>query len=226
MSPFSGALDLIFGGDPETWSIAATTLGFSAWSTLFAALPGTAFGFALALGRFPFRRALVSVVGALTALPTVVIGLAVYSLISRSGPLGDLGWLFEPEGVILGQAVLALPVVTYAAYAGLSKLDPRFGETLRTLGAGPWRRLAATACEARLVLAGAAVSAFGRVTGEVGVSMMLGGNIRFHTRTMTTAIALDASKGEFERALSLGILLLAIALAVNAAVHALVRRDA
>ncbi len=226
MSPFSGAFDLIFGGDAETWSIAATTLRFSAWSTLFATLPGTAAGFALALGRFPFRRALVAAVGALTALPTVVIGLAVYSLISRSGPLGSLGWLFEPEGVILGQAVLALPVVTYAAYAGLSKLDPRFGETLRTLGAGPWRRLAATAYEARLVLAGAAVGAFGRVTGEVGVSMMLGGNIRFHTRTMTTAIALDASKGEFERALSLGILLLAIALAVNAVVHALVRRDA
>ena len=225
MSPFREALDLLLGGDAETWSIAATTLRFSAWSTLFASIPGAALGFALALGRFPFRRALVSVIGALTALPTVVIGLAVYSLISRSGPFGELGWLFEPQGVILGQTVLALPVVAYGSYAALSKLDPRFVETLATLGVGPWRRLAVTAFESRLALASAAVGAFGRVTGEVGVSMMLGGNIRFHTRTMTTAIALDASKGEFERALSLGILLLAIALAINAAVHALVRRD-
>lgn len=225
MNPFLGALELILSGDREIFLIAGTTLRFSFWSTAFSTLPGLALGILLANHRFPGRRAAAAVVSSLTALPTVVIGLFVYSLISRSGPLGRLGWLFAPPGVVLGQTLLALPVVVSLVYTGLSKLDARFTETLVTLGAGRLRRLASTLFEAKYVLASALLNAFGRVTGEVGVSMMLGGNIRWYTRTMTTTIALDTSKGEFERALSLGILLLSISLSINAMVHAAVKHE-
>jgi len=225
MSPFLGALELLLSGDKEIFLIAGTSLRFSFWSTIFSTLPGVALGITLANSVFPGRRAVVAVVSSLTALPTVVIGLFVYSFLSRSGPLGGLGWLFAPQGVVLGQTLLALPIVVSLVYTGLSKLDARFSETLVTLGAGRFRRLLATLYEAKYVLASALLNAFGRVTGEVGVSMMLGGNIRWYTRTMTTTIALDTSKGEFERALSLGLLLLSISLAINALVHAAVKHD-
>jgi tungstate transport system permease protein len=215
------AFHLLFSGDGETWGIVERSLRFSFCSTILSLLPGLPLGFALAIGRFRGRRMAVSLVNALTAVPTVVIGLAVYSLISRSGPMGSLGWLFAPPGVVMGQSFLALPVVASLSYAGLSKLDPRFHETLATLGTRPLLRLLVTIREARTVLIAAAVAAFGRVTGEVGVSMMLGGNIRNLTRTMTTAIALDAAKGDFEIAISLGLVLLAIALAVNVSIHLL-----
>lgn len=226
MNPFLGAIELLLSGDRETFLIAGTSLRFSFWSTVFSTLPGVILGIALASSRFPGRRAIAAVISSLTALPTVVIGLFVYSFISRSGPLGRLGWLFAPQGVILGQALLALPIVVNLVYTGLSKLDARFSETLITLGAGPARRFLATLSEARYVLASALLNAFGRVTGEVGVSMMLGGNIRWYTRTMTTSIALDSSKGEYEQALSLGILLLAASLIINALVHMAVKHEA
>lgn len=220
--PLLDAFRLLASGDPETWGIVGRSLGFAVQATLFSVLPGLPVGAALAsMPDSRARRALAAVVHALTALPTVVIGLAVYSLISRSGPMGSLGFLFAPAGVVMGQAFLATPVVASLTYAGLTKLDPRFHETLATFGAGTWTRIGATLREARAVLGAALVVAFGRVIGEVGVSMMLGGNIRFSTRTMTTAIALDAAKGEFERAVSLGLVLLAVALAVNLALHAL-----
>jgi tungstate transport system permease protein len=216
------AFRLLFAADPETWGIVWRSLRFALLSTFFSVLPGVPAGAAIALmPRSPARRLCSAAVNALTAVPTVVIGLAVYSLISRSGPLGSFGFLFAPPGVVIGQSFLATPVVASVTYAGLAKLDPRFHETLATLGAGPWMRLTATLREAQAVLVAALVVAFGRVTGEVGVSMMLGGNIRFSTRTMTTAIALDASKGEFERAISLGVVLLVIAVAVNILVHTL-----
>jgi len=219
------AFVLLFSGDPETWGVVGRSLRFSLFATLFSVLPGVPAGVALASRNFRGRRGLVAAVNSLTALPTVVIGLFAYSLISRSGPMGGLNWLYAPAGVILGQSFLAFPVVASLTYAGLSKLDPRFRETLLTLGSGPLSRITATVRESRAVLVAALVAAFGRVTGEVGVSMMLGGNIRFSTRTMTTAIALDASKGEFERAISLGLVLLALALAINLAVHALARHE-
>ena len=217
---------LLVSGDAETWGIVWRSLRFSFFSTLFALVPGIPAGVALGTRAFRGRRSLVAVLNALMALPTVVIGLLVYALISRSGPLGFLDLMYSPGGVVLGQAFLAFPVVASLTQAGLSKLDPRFRETILSLGAGPWRRLASTLFEARAVLVAAVVTAFGRVTGEVGVSMMLGGNIRFSTRTMTTAIALDAAKGEFERAVSLGLVLLAVALGVNLFLHALSPREA
>jgi tungstate transport system permease protein len=217
------AFALLVRGDRETWWTIATTLRFSFWSTLASAVPGVPLGALLFLGRFRGKRAAVALVNAIMAVPTVVIGLFVYSFISRSGPLGQLNLLYAPGGVILGQAVLAFPLVAAMTYTGLQKLDHRYYETLLTLGAGPVRRLAAIMREGRYVIVQAILAAFGRVTGEVGVSMMLGGNIRWYTRTMTTTIALDAGKGEFERALSLGLALLALALAVNFLSHLVVR---
>lgn len=219
------AFVLIFSGDAETWGIVVRSLRFSLFSTFFAILPGIPLGILLAGKGSRAARTGIALVNALTALPTVVIGLFVYSLISRSGPLGDAGFLYAPAGVIMGQAFLAAPVVASLTCAGLSKLDPRFGETIVSLGASPAMRFRATIRETRALIAAAVVTAFGRVTGEVGVSMMLGGNIRFSTRTMTTAIALDAAKGEFERAISLGLVLLAVAVAVNLAVHSLAREE-
>jgi len=219
------AVSLLAGGDRETWWTVATSLRFSLWSTLFAVIPGVPLGAALFLGRFRGKRAAVALVNAVMAVPTVVVGLFVYSFISRSGPLGSLGLLYSPGGVVLGQTALAFPLVAAMSYTGLQKLDPRYNETLLTLGAGPWRRMIAIVREGRYVITQAVLAAFGRVTGEVGVSMMLGGNIRWYTRTMTTTIALDASKGEFERALSLGFMLLAIALVVNFLSHLAVRDE-
>jgi tungstate transport system permease protein len=219
------AFALLLGGEAETWGIVGRSLGFAFFSTVFSFLPGVLAGFAAASLRPRWKRPAAAFLNALTALPTVVVGLFVYSLISRSGPLGFLVFLYAPAGVVMGQTFLALPIVASLVYAGLSKLDPRFRETLLTLGAGRWRRLLATAREARSVLVAALVAAFGRVAGEVGVCMMLGGNIRGSTRTMTTAIALDASKGEFERAMALGLVLFALAVAVNLGVHALAPRE-
>jgi tungstate transport system permease protein len=220
------AFVLLLTGESETWSIVGRSLGFAFFSTLFSFLPGALLGFAASALRPGRRRTAAAFLNALTALPTVVMGLFVYSLISRSGPLGSLGFLFAPAGIILGQTFLALPIVASLVYAGLSKLDPRFRETLRTLGAGPARRFIATAREARSILVAALVAAFGRVSGEVGVAMMLGGNIRGLTRTMTTAIALDAAKGDFERAMALGVILFLLAILINLAVHALAPREA
>jgi len=217
------AFALLVRGDRETWWTIATTLRFSFWSTLASTVPGVPLGALLFLGRFRGKRAAVALVNAIMAVPTVVVGLFVYSFISRSGPFGHLNLLYAPGGVILGQAVLAFPLVAAMTYTGLHKLDHRYYETLLTLGAGPLRRLAAIMREGRYVIVQSILAAFGRVTGEVGVSMMLGGNIRWYTRTMTTTIALDAGKGEFERALSLGLALLVLALAVNFLSHLVVR---
>jgi tungstate transport system permease protein len=219
------AFGLLLTGESETWSIIGRSIGFAFCSTIFSFVPGVLLGFAASSLRSKWRRGAAAVINALTAIPTVVVGLFVYSLISRSGPLGFLGFLYAPGGVVMGQTFLATPIVASLSYAGLAKLDPRFRETLLTLGAGRWRRLIATAREARTLMVAAVVSAFGRVTGEVGVCMMLGGNIRGTTRTMTTAIALDASKGDFEIATALGIVLFFLAVFVNLAVHALAPRE-
>jgi tungstate transport system permease protein len=225
MEALREALELLFRGDKETWWTVGTTLRFSTLSTLFSFLPGAPLGAALYLGRFRGKKAAVALVNASMAVPTVVVGLFVYSLISRRGILGNLNLLYAPAGVVMGQALLALPLVIAITFTGLQKLDPRYHETLLTLGAGPIRRLAAILREGRFVLLQALLGAFGRVTGEVGVSMMLGGNIRWYTRTMTTTIALDAGKGEFEQALSLGLILLAMALLVNFLTHLAVSDD-
>jgi tungstate transport system permease protein len=215
------AFELLLRGDAETWGIIGRSLVFSFFATLFSLIPGIPLGVFIAWKASRGRRLLASFVHAISALPTVVIGLFVYAFLSRSGPLGFLGFLYAPAGVVIGQFFLAMPLVVSVTYAGLARLDPRFKETLETFDAPLLLKFFTTIREAKIAILSSVVLAFGRVTGEVGVSMMLGGNIRGSTRTMTTAIALDAAKGEFERAISLGLVLLIVAVAVNVTVNGL-----
>jgi tungstate transport system permease protein len=223
--PFAKALHLLVTGDREVWFITGTSLRFGLSSTLIACVPGIPLGVLIALKRFRFRRALLAVLNTLMALPTVVVGLLVYSLISRSGPLGSLGILFSPPAVVIGQAILALPIVLSMTSSSLSRLDPLFPEVLATLGAGRRQILWMSVREARGAVLAACLAAFGRVLGEVGAAMMLGGNIRWYTRTITTAIALETSKGDFALGLALGFILMVVALGVNALMHLVVKHE-
>ena len=223
--PFAQAFHLLATGDREVWFITGTSLRFGLFSTLIACVPGIPLGVLIALKRFRLRRPLLAVLNTLMALPTVVVGLLVYSLISRSGPLGALGILFTPPAVVIGQAILALPIVLSMTASSLSRLDPLFPEVLTTLGAGRRQILWMSVREARGPVLAACLAAFGRVLGEVGAAMMLGGNIRGYTRTITTAIALETSKGEFALGLALGIILMAVALLVNALMHLVVKHE-
>ncbi len=219
------AFRLLASGDRELYFIAFTSVRFAAASTCLSAALALPAGVLLGLKEFAGKRAVVTVLNTLMALPTVVVGLAVYSLLTRTGPLGTLRLLFTPAAVIGGQTVLAFPIITALVYGALSKVDPRLPETLVTLGGSTRHLFWMTLREARLAILSALVAGFGRVIGEVGVSMMLGGNIRWYTRTITTAVALETSKGEFELGLALGFVLLAIALGVNAFLHWAVRRE-
>lgn len=222
--PFVRAFQLIISGDPEVYFICRTSLSLSFLSTVCAALFSIPLGILLHYREFPGKRPVVAFLHGLMALPTVVIGLFVYSLLSRSGPFGFMSLLFRPTAVVLGQIVLIFPVLVSLVHTGLSKMDLRFRETLTTLGAREWDLHIATLREARFVFLAALLMGFGRAIGEVGIAMMLGGNIRGYTRTMTTAIALETSKGDFELALALGIVLMALALGINMALHGVVKR--
>ncbi|MGM0675551.1 MAG: ABC transporter permease [Spirochaetota bacterium] len=216
---------LIVSGDRELFAIAFNSVRFSVLSTMITSMLAIPLGTVIALREFPGKRMTVAVFNTLMAMPTVVVGLLVYSFLSRSGPLGQWGLLFTPAAIIVGQAVLAFPIVTSLVYGGLSRLDEELTETLVTFGASNLQMLLKILSEARIAILSAVLSGFGRVIGEVGVSMMLGGNIRWYTRTMTTALALETQKGAFALALALGIILIIIAFAVNAALSWMVRRE-
>ena len=180
-----------------------------------AGIVGLPIGAALALARFPGRTAIIVIVNTLMGFPPVVAGLAIFLLLSRSGPLGGFGLLFTQGGMILGQAVLGLPVIVAFALTTFERADPRLAETARVLGAGRAQLLLTVFRELRFGLTAAVVAGFGRVIAEVGSALMVGGNIEGVTRTMTTAIALETSKGEFAQGIALGIVLIVLALLVN-----------
>ncbi len=209
------AITLIFNLDVEVRTAVWTSLYTSSTAILFASLIGIPTGLWLGLSRFRGRRILVTLLNTLMALPTVVIGLLLFGLLSRQGPLGSWGLLFTPVAMILGQMVLATPIVANLVLAAVAGADRRILPTLLTLGASPFQATIQLLKEIRFGIMAAIIAGFGRVIAEVGVAMMLGGNIRGVTRTMTTAIALETSKGEFAFGLSLGIILLAVALMVN-----------
>ncbi|MBI5568341.1 MAG: ABC transporter permease [Desulfomonile tiedjei] len=184
-------------------------------STLIASLIGVPFGLVLAVTEFRGKSAILVVLNTLMALPTVVVGLFFYGLLSRQGPLGAAGILYTPTGIALGLTVLALPTVVNLVIAAIRHLDPRLFLTVKLLGATVAQQGWMILKEGRYAVLAAIVVAFGRVISEVGIAMMLGGNIRGFTRTMTTAIALETSKGEFALGLALGMVLLGVALLVN-----------
>lgn len=213
---FSNALSLLLNMDDATMSAIEVTLISTSYAMAAAMLMGLPLGFALGYFDFPGKRTLRLISDTLLAFPTVLIGLIVYAFITYRGPLGQFGLLFTIPGMAIGQTVLALPIVVSWVAQAVEGLDPRCRETLLTLGAGPLQLAWLTLQELRYQIAMVCVTAFGRVVTEVGVAMMLGGNIRYATRTMTTAISLETSKGEFAQGIALGLVLLLIAFLVNA----------
>jgi len=209
------AFQLLLSLDAEVLTAVWTSLYTSAAAIVLAAGIGVPVGTALGMGRFPGRRAALTFLNTLMALPTVVVGLILYGFFIRQGPLGTWGLLFTPLAMIAGQMVLAIPIVANYTVAAVAGADPRILTTALTLGAGPLRAAWQLLLEVRFGVMAAVVAGFGRVIAEVGVAMMLGGNIRGYTRTMTTAIALETSKGEFAFGLALGLVLMAVALVVN-----------
>ncbi|HDR46838.1 MAG TPA: ABC transporter permease subunit [Geoalkalibacter subterraneus] len=209
------ALRLVFTGDRDVMHAVWTSLYTSVTAIVLASIMAVPLGAGIGLGRFWGRRAVLTGLNTLMALPTVVIGLVLFGFFSRQGPLGSLGLLFTPSALIIGQMVLALPIVVNYTVAAVAGADPRIMPTALTLGAGRLRAVWQLLLEIRFGIIAAIVAGFGRVIAEVGVAMMLGGNIRGYTRTMTTAIALETSKGEFAFGLALGIVLIAVALMVN-----------
>ena len=219
------ALRMIAAADPHVVAAVWASLRFSVASTLLASAIGIPIGALLALGRFRLQRLVVAVLDTLLALPTVVVGLFVYALLCRQGPGGELGLLFTPYAIVIGQTVLIVPVVAALSRSAIASVDTAFARSALTLGAGHLRVWQVVLREARPGILAACVTAYGRVIGEVGVSMMLGGNIAGYTRTITTVIALETRKGEFALALALGIILLVLAFAVNLAVRLLAGRE-
>jgi tungstate transport system permease protein len=213
------AIALIISADKEVIFISMTSLSMAVTSTIIATIPALLLGTALSINKFPGKSIIIIILNSLMAMPTVVIGLLIYSLISRSGPLGQFGLLFTPWAIIIGQSVLSFPIITSLIYSALSKISIELPETLDTFGTSKITKLYMIFRESRIAVLSAILSGFGRVIGEVGVSMMLGGNIRWFTRTITTTIALETSKGEFELALALGLILILISLTVNTILH-------
>jgi tungstate transport system permease protein len=220
----SAALSLILGMDPEVLGAVWTSLYTSATAIMLAALVGIPAGTLLGLGRFAGRRMTLTLLNTSMALPTVVVGLVIYGFLSRQGPLGEWGLLFTPMAMIIGQTVLAVPIVANYTVAAVTGADSRIMSTALTLGAGYLRAARQLLYEVRFGVMAAVVAGFGRVIAEVGVAMMLGGNIRGYTRTMTTAIALETSKGEFAFGLALGLVLMTVALIVNLFLNLLQQR--
>ncbi|HDQ93529.1 MAG TPA: ABC transporter permease subunit [Synergistetes bacterium] len=221
---FITAFRILFSGQKETYSAIFTTLKVSTFSITFTLAAGVPLGFMLGYYSFPGKRSLRAVVDTLLALPTVVVGLLVYAFISRSGPLGDLGLLFSLKGVAIGQFFLGLPIVVSLTASATEQIEKSVRMTLMTLGASPGQIAASSLWECRYSVVAAAMTAYSRIISEVGVSMMIGGNIKWHTRTITTAIALETGKGQFAEGIALGVVLLGIAFAVNAVVSVSRRR--
>ena len=210
------AFVLLFSGDPALWTIVWVSVKTSLIALLIAAPLAVFLGYAIASRNFFGRRIVVWLSQAALSLPTVLIGLLLYLLLSRQGPLGSFQWLFTQSGIIAGQALIAMPVLVAFTLAAVQAADPRLRETAIALGASRWRVMWTILHETRFGVMAAIITGFGRVIAEVGGAMMIGGNIEGVTRTITTAIALETSKGEFAQGIALGVVLMTIALVLNA----------
>jgi tungstate transport system permease protein len=213
---FATAVDLMLALDPNFLEIVALSLKLALSSVLLSAVLGLPLGAWLALARFPGRDAVVVLFNALMGLPPVVAGLGVYLLLSRSGPLGGLGLLFTPTAMVLAQTVLIVPIIASLARQTVEDLAAEYDEQLRSLGSSTLRAVPTLLWDGRFSLVTALLAGFGRATAEVGAILIVGGNIAHVTRTMTTAIALETSKGDLALALGLGVVLIALTLLLNA----------
>jgi len=220
-SAFSTAASLVLTADPAVMRIVALSLQVSFTATLIAAFIGLPLGALLAVARFPGRGVVLAALNALMGLPPVLCGLLVYLALSRSGPLGSFGLLFTPSAMVIAQTVLITPILAALARQVLEGLWEEYAEQLRSFGAGPARAVPTLLWDGRFALLTVLLAGFGRASAEVGAVMIVGGNIDGFTRVMTTAIALETSKGDLPIALALGMILMAIVLAVNATAQAL-----
>jgi tungstate transport system permease protein len=211
------ALHLVLSADPALYAVVKLSLAVSLCAVLCAALIGIPAGALLALSRFPGRTSLIVAVNAMMGLPPVVIGLAVFLALSRSGPLGFLGILFTPQAMIVAQTILVTPIIAALTRQTIEDLWAEYKDELTAMNVGPLARVATLVWEARFSLVTAMLAGFGRAAAEVGAVIIVGGNIDGFTRTMTTAIALETSKGNLSLAVGLGIVLMAIIIGVNAA---------
>jgi tungstate transport system permease protein len=211
------ALHLVLSADPALFAVVKLSLAVSLCAVLCAALIGIPAGALLALSRFPGRTSLIVAVNAMMGLPPVVIGLAVFLALSRSGPLGFLGILFTPQAMIVAQTILVTPIIAALTRQTIEDLWAEYKDELTAMNVGPLARVATLVWEARFSLVTAMLAGFGRAAAEVGAVIIVGGNIDGFTRTMTTAIALETSKGNLSLAVGLGIVLMAIIIGVNAA---------
>ena len=221
---FFQAFSLLRNGDAATYSAISTTLRSSGLAMAASLLLGIPLGYLLGYFDFRFKKQIRIIVDTLLSLPTVFIGLVIYALLTRNGPLGQAGLLFSIPGIAIGQMLLSLPIVIALTATAVEAADRNLRLTLMSLGANRRQIAATTLWEVRLGILAAAVTATGRVLTEVGISLMVGGNIKWHTRTITTAIALETSKGEFGMGIALGLVLLLIALTVNISLAGLRRR--
>ena len=219
-----GALGLIVSGDATLWRIVLLSLEVSLSAVVLATLAGLPVGAAIAVGRFPGRRTLVVLLNALMGLPPVVVGLVVYLLLSRAGPLGELGLLFTPPAMVIAQTVLVLPIIAALCRQAVEDAWIEYEEQLRSLGVTGLRAALTLVSDIRFSLLTAVLAGLGRASAEVGAVMIVGGNIDGVTRVMTTTIALETSKGDLPLALSLGLVLILLVIALNAG--AVLVRDA
>jgi tungstate transport system permease protein len=214
----ASALDLILTGDPALFAIVRLSLIVSLSAVAISAVIGIPFGALVALTRFRGREGVIALLNTLMGLPPVVVGLAVYLALSRSGPLGSLGLLFTPAAMVVAQTILVTPIIAALARQAIEDLWQEYRDELTAMSVGPLGRVATLIWEARLSLVVTLLAGFGRAAAEVGAIIIVGGNIQGYTRTMTTAIALETSKGDLPLALGLGAVLIAIVIVVNALV--------
>ena len=220
---FWRSVELIFSADPVLWSVVSRSLAVSSTATLIACAMGMVLGAWLAVSQFRGRGVVLTLLNTSLAVPAVVVGLVVYLLLSRSGPLGFLGWLFSFHAMVVAQAVLVLPIAMALTRQLIEDANQHYGEQLQSLGARPWTKGLLLAWDERYGLLTVLLAAFGRAIAEVGAVMIVGGNIEGFTRVMTTAIALETSKGDLPMALGLGMVLLLVVLVLNAVVSLIKR---
>lgn len=223
---FLKGLSLICDGDTEVRSIVRLSLYVSVFATAVAVGIGVPLGSLIAVKKFPFKKTVISLVNTGMGLPPVVVGLMAMLLLSRNGPLGFLGWLYTPAGMVLAQVIIATPVITGLSLSAMQSLDRKFYLQMLTLGAGQGQALLVCLKEVKLSILAAVIAGFGSVISEVGAVMMVGGNIRHQTRVLTTATVMETQMGNFDNAIALGLILLCLTFLINAALTFIQQRKA
>ena len=214
---FRKALHIILSGNPEVFAIARLSLTVSLAATAAAVLAGVPLGSWVAVKKFPLKKLLIALVNTGMGLPPVVAGLVVMLFLARSGPLGFLNWLYTPKGMIIAQFIIALPIIIALSISAMQNVDPKFYNQILALGASDRQAIWVCLKEIRLTIVAAVIAGFGRLVAEVGAVMIVGGNIRYQTRMLTTATVMETQMGNFDMAIAIGLVLLALGFTVNLA---------